>query len=76
MKRIVANKPENMSIYADLEGWKINGGTVRADLVASGQVPEIVLLDRKNKKIVLLELTCPFDSSAASFKAAEDRKTD
>ena len=76
MKRIVANKPENMSIYADLEGWKINGGTVPVDLVASGQVPAIVLLDRKNKKMVLLELTCPFDSSAASFKAAEDRKTD
>ena len=25
---------------------------------------------------MLLELTCPFDSSARSFKAAEDRKTD
>ena len=48
------------------------------DLVATGhgQVPDIVLLDRKQKKIVLLELTCPFDSSASIFKAAFDRKTD
>ena len=47
-----------------------------ADLVATSQVPDIVLLDKNKKKIVLLELTCPFDSSARSFKAAEDRKTD
>ena len=76
VRRIVACKADTMSVYADLEGWKINGGTVPGDLVATGQVPDIVLLDRKQKKIVLLELTCPFDSSASSFKAAFDRKTD
>ena len=32
-------------------------------------------MDRIKKLVVLLELTCPFDSSAASFKAAYDRKT-
>ena len=72
----MACKADTMSVYADLEGWKINGGTVPGDLVATGQVPDIVLLDRKQKKIVLLELTCPFDSSASIFKAAFDRKTD
>ena len=46
------------------------------DLVATGQVPDIVLVDKTNRKIMLLELTCPFDSSARSFKAATDRKTD
>ena len=45
------------------------------DLVATGQVPDIVLVNKTNRKIMLLELTCPFDSSARSFKAAEDRKT-
>ena len=63
-------------LYADLEGWKVNGGTVPPDLVATGQRPDIVLLDRQKKTIVLLELTCPFDSSATSFKSALDRKTD
>ena len=76
VKRIVANKADTMTVYADLEGWKINGGTIPGDLVATGQVPDIVLLDKTKKKIVLLELTCPFDSSATSFKNAEDRKTD
>ena len=32
---------------------------------------DVVLVDRL---VVLLELTCPFDSSAASFQASYDRK--
>ena len=35
-----------------------------------------MLLDRTKKKIVLLVLTGPFDSSATSFKNAKHRKTD
>ena len=73
--RIVSNKPATMEVYADLDGWRVNGGTVPSDLVATGQIPDIVLLDRVKKTIVLLELTCPFDSSQSSFKAALDRKT-
>ena len=33
------------------------------------------LLDRVKKTIVLLELTCPFDTSESSYKNALDRKT-
>ena len=73
--RIVSCKPDSMEVYADLNGWRVNGGTVPSDLVATGQVPDIVLLDKVKKTIMLLELTCPFDSSASSFKAALDRKT-
>ena len=64
-----------MKVYADLDGWRINGGSLPPDLPPSPQVPDIVLVDRTKKLVVLLELTCPFDSSAASFKAAYDRKT-
>ena len=73
--RLAAHKPVTMEVYADLEGWKVNGGTVPPDLVATGQRPDIVLLDRQNKIIVLLELTCPFDR-ATLFKDAFDRKTE
>ena len=76
VKRIVANKADTMTVYADLGGWQINGGTILGDLVSTGQVPDIVPLDNTKKKIVLLELTGPFDSSATSFKNAEDQKTD
>ena len=76
MDKIVSTKPDSMELYADLEGWQVNGGTVPSDLVATGQKPDIVLLDRVQKTIVLLELTCLFDSSTRSFKAALNRKTD
>ena len=39
-------------------------------------MPNIVLLDKEKKMIVLLELTVPFDSSLESIKAAQLRKTD
>ena len=73
--KIVSSKEASMEVYADLDGWRVNGGTVPSDLVATGQMPDIVLLDRVKKTIVLLELTCPFDSSEKSFKEALDRKT-
>ena len=47
------------------------------DLALTGQVPDIVIHDTSASphKIYLLELTCPWDSSA-SFLKAHDRKTD
>ena len=71
----MSNKSATMEVFTDLDGWRVNGGTVPSDLVATGQIPDIVLLDRGKKTIVLLELTCPFDSSEKSFKDALDRKT-
>ena len=40
-------------VFADLEGWQINGGTIPADILVScgkGSKPDIVLLDRSRKK--------------------------
>ena len=39
-------KPDSMKVYADLNGWRVNGGTVPSDLVATGQIPDIVLLEQ------------------------------
>ena len=58
-----------MNVYADLDDWRINGSTVPSDLVANGQMPDIVLLDKQKKMIVLLELTVPFDSSQQCFSS-------
>ena len=68
---------EGMTIYADLAGWRVNGGTVPPDLALTGQVPDLVLIDRSvtPARVVLLELTVPWDSEG-SFKAAFDRKYD
>ena len=76
LQKIIENKQTSMTVYADLEGWRVNGGTVPPDLVATGQMPDIVLIDKEKKMIVVLELTVPFDSSMESFNAALLRKTD
>ena len=63
VQKVIENKETSMNVYADLDDWRINGSTVPSDLVANGQMPDIVLLDKQKKMIVLLELTVPFDSS-------------
>ena len=30
--KIVSTKPTTMQVYADLNGWRVNGGTLRPDL--------------------------------------------
>ena len=53
-------------VYADLEGWKIIGGTIPADILVScgkGSKPDMVLIDRNRKKIALLKLTCSLPQS-------------
>ena len=67
------NKSSDLEIYADLEDCKINGGTVPPDICLTGSRPDLVLIDRKNKKVTLLELTITWDT-VANTDAARDRK--
>ena len=77
VSKLVENKPQEMTVWADLPGWRENGGTVPHYLAASEQIPDIVIVDKSStpSKVVLLELTVPFDS-ATSFEAARSRKVD
>ena len=54
----------------------MNGGTIPHNLVLTEQIPDLVIIDRSATpaKVVLLELTVPWDSSN-SFQAALERKT-
>ena len=65
---------EGLTVYADLNGWRVNGGAVPPDLGLTGQVPDL-LLDRSvtQTRVILLELTVPWDSGHC-FKEALDRK--
>ena len=74
VQQLIRNKPSSIQISADLPGWRIGAGTVSPDLALTGQVPDIVIHDKSSSphKIILLELTCPWDSEA-SFRRAESR---
>ena len=69
LKTIKSQLTTETEVYADLEGWKINGGTIPADILVScgkGSKPDMVVIDRNIKKIVLLELTCSLPQSTIS----------
>ena len=56
-------------VYSDIPGWQINGGTIPADILVSngkGSKPDLVIVDRSNKKIAMLELTCSLPQSTNS----------
>ena len=68
-------KKQQVMVYADLAGWRTNGSTVLQDLVLADQIPDLVVVDRSATpgRVILLELTVPWDSSTC-FQAALDRK--
>ena len=69
LKHIKSQLTVQTEVYADLQGWQINGGTIPADILVScgkGSKPDIVLLDRSTKKIVMLELTCSLPQSTTA----------
>ena len=54
-------------MYSDIEGHQVNGGTIPADVLVTGgqgSKPDLVIINRIEKKIALLELTCSHFSSA------------
>ena len=73
---IVKRRKEGIAVFADLNGWRVNGGTVPPDMALTEQKPDLVVIDRSQSpaKVILVELTVPW-VSANNFKAALDRKT-
>ena len=53
-------------IYADLPTFRINGGTIPADIVVTGERPDLIIVNRNLKKIYLVELTCSFETNVDS----------
>ena len=77
LSKLVKNKPKEMTVLADLPGWRENGGSVPHYLAVTEQMPDSVIVDKSVSphKVVLLELTCSFDS-AHGFEEARKRKVD
>ena len=64
LETINKNKNDQVAVYADLNGWRVNGGTIPHNLVLTEQIPDLVIIDRSAtpEKVVLFELTVPWDS--------------
>ena len=44
-KTLMDNKSDGVTIYADVEGAKINGGTIPSEMVVTIQRPDLVIID-------------------------------
>ena len=70
---MMESKPDGIKIYADIEGAKINGGTVPPDIMITPQRPDMVIIKNTTTPptVYLVELTCPF---TRNIDAANRRK--
>jgi hypothetical protein len=61
-----------VELYCDLDGLQVpGGGSILADVVVQAQRTNLVILDRSvhgRHRIVLVELTCPWDTDAKRTK--------
>ena len=69
---ILANKPENIEVYADIPGLDLNGSTIPPDILVTLSRPDLVIINRSLKSVYLLELTCSFERN---ILAAHQRKS-
>ena len=71
---LLEGKPDDLLLYSDLVGYKINGGTIPGDILCTLKIPSILMVERNSKKIILLELTCSFESNIDADNAMKNRK--
>jgi len=51
---------KNFTCYIDIDGYRTNsGGTLPPEIIVSTLKPDIVVVDKKLKSIVIFELTVP-----------------
>ena len=74
-ENIRKNNPASVELYCDIEGLKVNGGTMPPEIALTSKKPDLVIVDRRSNPvtITLLELTVPWDSTT-NFDSAYNRK--
>ena len=73
-KEMNSGRPDDIIIYIDIPGHKINGGTIPADILPTLERPDIVIINRSEKKIVLFELTVSFEKNADAANLRKSTK--
>lgn len=59
------------TIFADIPGYKTNGGTIPANILPTPLKPDIIIINNSEKSLHIFELTVPFDTNV---NAAHERK--
>ena len=69
------NLPDHIKVYADLDGHKVNGGTIPQDIVVTGSLPDLVIVDSPTpvKTVYLFELTVCFERTD-NIQSAHQRR--
>ena len=66
---------DGFELFADLEGFGAgNGGTIPPDVLVTNQRPDILLLNRRIRKVILFELTVPWDANVETSHDLKVRK--
>ena len=69
------NIPENIEIFSDLDGHKVNGRTIPQNIIVTSSIPDLMIVDSSTpqKTIYLFELTVCFER-ADNIQSANQRK--
>ena len=64
-KEVMDAKSPGITIHVDIEGAKVNGGTLPPEIMVTTQRPDIVIINTNTTHttpatLLLVELTCPF----------------
>ena len=65
------NLPKDITVFADLNGHNINGGTLPPNIMNTSSRLDLVIIENQSKTVWLLELTVSFETN---FEAAHTRK--
>ena len=58
IKEIVKNIDRDLvEVYADIEGHTIGGGTIPPDILVTSEKPDIVIINKEEHSITIIELT-------------------
>ena len=67
---------DNTEVYFDLEGKKINGGTIPADILTTLSRPDLVIINRSSTppEIFLCELTVAYESATSGANQRKESR--
>ena len=72
---VSSNLKDDYEMFTDLEGLDAgNGGTIPPDVLVTGQRPDIFLVSRRLRKVIIFELTVPWDANVVSSHDLKVRK--